>query len=211
VSEPAPTGTGERGTIEAPLLADTIVRGKKALKVNDGHPQLASRPLLPGSPPRSTEPSRWATWPKLEVKNVRNRGAYTRKSLLKFDLSGVKGKVVSARLHLAVISHTGELGTDKLPLAVVRLADNWTETGVTWFSMPDPKEKFPVGHGELQDGMFVLDITPVVAKETDATLSILIDSLAPPGPHVDGPLAKFASRDNKEGLAPPRLVIEVGR
>ncbi|HZO84810.1 MAG TPA: DNRLRE domain-containing protein, partial [Verrucomicrobiae bacterium] len=58
---------------------------------------------------------------------------FTRRAFLRWDLTGVAGKVVHARVRLTPVS-TGQTGNENG--AAIAASDVWTETGLTWNNQP---------------------------------------------------------------------------
>ena len=111
--------------------------------------------------------------------------------LLKFDLSGIDGYVVtSARLRLRAVDDSG-VGGD-----VYLTASSWVEATVSWDSAPPPHGPPIASLGSVSSGStYEVDVTPVVA--TDGALSFRVASSSRDG-------ADYASR---EGTHPPELVV----
>jgi hypothetical protein len=115
------------------------------------------------------------------------------RSYLRFDLSGLAGRVVTKatlQIHAETDGATGET-------IEVRGADSsWTEDGITYENAPSPGAIIDSA-GQVSAGSWVsLDVTPLVSANGAATF--VVDS-------QDDTRIRFASRETS---TPPRLVVE---
>jgi hypothetical protein len=136
----------------------------------------------------------------LLVKNQPGSGN-TRKTFLKFDVSGITGTVTSARLRLFG-NHT--IGTTQAAAYAVT-TDSWTETGITWNNRPSP--------GPKQDGnvtitttqqYYEFNVTSFVASEVAAGNNTVSLAVLPESDTTNSP-DTFNSREAASNQ--PQLVI----
>jgi len=139
---------------------------------------------------------------KLTIKKARHDSADYH-AYLKFDLSGVRGALISAKLKLYC-----EALPDSSPAAASAFAvfdDRWQETSITWNNAP--------ALGVLLDSLaeinqagaaYVFDVTKFVAAEfsSDKMVTLLIKDM-----HNTNKAVDFGSR---EGANPPALIITTG-
>jgi PKD repeat protein len=115
-------------------------------------------------------------------------------SVLRFDLSGVKGTITNVTLKLYVTTDGTVDGPDVLPAA-----GGWTENGVTWTTRPASTGP-AVGHiGAAVPGTWVsVNVTPIAAGGGE--LDVLLRQ-------AGGDSVTFYSR---QGANPPRLLVTTG-
>jgi len=139
---------------------------------------------------------------KLTIKNARQDSA-EHHAYLKFDLSGVAGVLLSAKLKLYC-----QALPDSSPAAASAFAvfdDRWQETSITWNNTPALGvllESLP----EINQAgaAYVFDVTKFVAAEfsSDKIATLLIKDM-----HNTDKAVDFSSR---EGKNPPALIITTG-
>lgn len=113
-------------------------------------------------------------------------------SYLRFDVTGLPGRVGNATLRLHADSDTSD------GPAVYTSGPDWLEDEITWANRPARTSDAIDDAGELRAGDWVAyDVTSIV--ERDGVYSFVIST-----PSTDG--ADFHSR---EGRAPPQLVVSV--
>lgn len=99
----------------------------------------------------------------MTVKNANNTNSgYNREALLKFDVSGVSGKI--SRAVLWVYGNVSDSGGTQTTLQTYALtSDSWTETGVTWNSAPARGTALGTGMISTRADWVGLDATSAVA------------------------------------------------
>jgi PKD repeat protein len=125
-------------------------------------------------------------------------GSYTREALLKFDLSAVKNKVISANLRLNVAAGGASV---KWPVKAID-DDNWLESTVTWNNKPASGVVLDTQAGST-DTFIEWDITEQVIAELagDKTISLNLSA-------IDGSVfARFSSKDKANSELPPVIVV----
>jgi glucose/arabinose dehydrogenase/PKD repeat protein len=121
-------------------------------------------------------------------------GSKRRESYLRFQLAGVSGRIVSAKLRLASTTD----GTQDGP-ALYTAADTWSETGLTWSNRP-ARGAAPVADvGAVALGSVAeYDATSLVSGNGVLSLGLVSSS----ADNVD-----FGSRELTDAPARPRLVV----
>ena len=117
---------------------------------------------------------------------------------LKWDLSGVSGRISQARIVLTPVS----VGTNNIEQGVmVTASNNWTENGINFNNQPNGVERF-VTWIPSTNGTVSFDVTPQVldAMQNDKQLSLELFSVSTNS--VD-----YASRENSNAGARPQLII----
>jgi hypothetical protein len=121
-------------------------------------------------------------------------------SYLRWDLSGVSGKVYQARVVLTPLS-TGANGIEQ-GIAVAN-SNNWSEGVITWNNQPNGGERFatwiPATNGQVS-----FDVTPQVldSLQNDRQLSLKLFS-------VTTNAVDYASRENANTASRPQLVLSL--
>ncbi|MGH9037273.1 MAG: DUF7594 domain-containing protein, partial [Acidimicrobiia bacterium] len=126
---------------------------------------------------------------------VRSSGPIIR-SYVQFDVAGVSGTVTSARLRLRV-KDTGTDGGN-----VYSVADNWTETGITWSNAPAPggTPLASIGATVATAGTWVdVDVTSAVTEAVTGDDRV---SLA-----VSGGSTNAVDYDSRESANDPQLIV----
>lgn len=136
--------------------------------------------------------------PWLEVKDPSIVGDYSRKTLLRFDLSLISLPVTSAKLRLVP---NGTL-TDSYTLGHVT-DDSWSETSVTWNN--SPSEGANIAHeGGAGGGPIEWDVTHQVETERlgDGSISLVVKS------ETDAAIySRFHSKDSSTAGSRPMLIL----
>lgn len=138
--------------------------------------------------------------PTLRVKNA-SGDTYDRKTLIRFDLSGTLGSVLSATLNL----YCNDL-SNGTPSAVFVYSvddDSWQEDVVTWNTAPTPNSLLD-SHTDISviGATYSFDVTSFVAQELagDAIVSLLLSD--------DLEVKRMADFDRRDDPNSPTLVIE---
>src|ERR1017187_3151945 len=121
-------------------------------------------------------------------------------SYLRWDLSGVSGKINQARVVLTPLS----VGANGIEQGVaVANSNNWTEAGVTWNNQPVGGERFATWIPST-NGTVSFDATPQVldALQNDRQLSLKLFS-------VTTNTVDYASRENANVSSRPQLVLSL--
>jgi hypothetical protein len=114
-------------------------------------------------------------------------------SYLRFSISGVTGRVSSARLRLYATD-----GSSDGP-RVYRTAGGWTESGITWSTRPAPTGSPLDDEGAISSGTWVeYDVTGAVSGDGELNLALLPSS---------GNGTDFSSREASRVDLRPQLVI----
>jgi hypothetical protein len=119
---------------------------------------------------------------------------------LRWDLSGVSGKISQARVTLTPIS----VGANGIEQGVaVANANTWTETGVTWNNQPGGGERFATWIPST-NGTVSFDVTPQVldALQNDRQLSLELFSIGTNS-------VSYASGENANAAIQPQLVLSL--
>jgi hypothetical protein len=120
-------------------------------------------------------------------------GSPEAETLVKFNVSGVSGRVVSARLRLYA-TNASVNGPKAYPVGSA-----WSETGVTWYKRPARTGGALADSGTIGTGSYTdWDVTSLVAGDGTYSFSLVPDS-------ADG--ADFRSRE--AGSNRPQLVIQL--
>jgi hypothetical protein len=115
-------------------------------------------------------------------------------SFLSFDLSGVSGMVIGATLRLYAVSDGTINGPDVVPVGT-----DWTETGVTWSTRPQPTAP-PVAHvGAVVPGTWV-----------DVNVTSLVTGNGPVGIGLQQKGTDGVVFYSRQGVYKPQLVITTG-
>lgn len=129
-------------------------------------------------------------------------GGFHRQSFLQFDLGGIAGDLVSAKLNM--YGSTNDSGGTNIDNTIYAVADDsWTETGLTWNNKPvylDALATVNIGSPAWHQ----FDITPFIATQLDgdkiASMAVIQD-IAP------GLATSFNSKENPENK--PYLEIKL--
>jgi len=122
------------------------------------------------------------------------------RAYLRWDLSGVPGRISQARIVLTPLS----IGANAIEQGVaVANSNNWTEAGVTWNNQPGGGERFATWL-PATNGTVSFDVTPQVldALQNDRQLSLQLFSVGTNS--VD-----YAARENANAASRPQLVISL--
>jgi len=122
------------------------------------------------------------------------------RAYLHWDLSGVSGNILQARVILTPIN----VGANGIEQGVaVANSNNWTESGVTWNNQPGGGERFATWLPST-NGQISFDVTPQVldALQNDRQLSLQLFSIGTNS--VD-----YASRENANTNSRPQLVFSL--
>ncbi len=132
---------------------------------------------------------------------------YTRETFLKFDLSGLTGSYVAAKLRLTISGANTDAGTTSWNVHYLS-NDSWTETGLTWNNKPATGALLATQPGRTS-GVVEWDISQQVISELagDKILSLRVSSTTA-GAKTD---ASFYSREASVQASAPRLILETSR
>ena len=150
----------------------------------------AQRTFLPVADARVNEASPGSNAGSNPVLRVREAAGGSYHTYLRFDLAGLAGPVVSAKLRL--------FSTDGSPVAGVlyRTSGAWTEAGITWNNAPGPIGGPVTSVGEVATGAWAeFDVTSLVGGP--GTLDVLLRSTSTNSCYYSG----------REGANPPELVV----
>jgi PKD repeat protein len=114
-------------------------------------------------------------------------------TLLRFDVSGLSGTIVSVKLRLFVVDPASNGGT------VYSVSNAWTETGVTWANAPAADSGGLATVGATTTGVWKEIELPTSAVPGDGTYSLKIQAAS----SSDG-TTRYSSR---EGLNAPQLIV----
>lgn len=129
---------------------------------------------------------------------------YDRNALMKFDLSGINGRIASATLRMT----TATVGT--APNMVHNMyqttSDNWTETGVTWATKPADGKLVASWNVPASNTAFDVDITSaaIAAANGNKVLSLQIEAAANYG---SAGSVDYASKNNTNAANRPVLTV----
>jgi hyaluronate lyase len=130
--------------------------------------------------------------------------SYRRKSVLKFDLSSVSGTISSARLRLTPTSVGTASGiTHKLYQSV---SDSWTETGVTWNSVPANGTLLGSWTVPAANTVVEVDVSSAAAGVMSGTKLLALEVEAAANYGSAGSV-DYASRENSNVSLRPVLVL----
>src|ERR1039458_9835527 len=121
-------------------------------------------------------------------------------SYLRWDLSGVSGKINQARVVLTPLS----VGANGIEQGVaVATSNNWTETVVTWNNQPVGGERFATWIPST-NGTVSFDVTPQVLDALQNDKQLLLKLFSVTTNPVD-----YASRENANVSSRPQLVLSL--
>ena len=127
-----------------------------------------------------------------------------RETLIRFDLSGLQGVVVSATLQLYCKGLSNGSPTSVYTYSVA--VDSWTETTVTWNTRPAAVSLLSFrGDIATVGQIYPFNVTSFVAQQNggDRIVSFLLRD--------DGEVKRVADFDRREDSHPPTLVIETSQ
>ena len=130
---------------------------------------------------------------------------FCRQAYLKWDLSGIEGRVIHARVRLVPVS----VGTVGLEHAVSEASGSWEESSVTWNGSPYAGKRISTWIAE-EGNPVEFSVTPWVqaALDRDRTFSLQMFSLTDAG--GEG-LVAYGSREEPEAELRPQLILSIER
>lgn len=129
---------------------------------------------------------------------------YDRNALMKFDLSGINGRIASATLRLTTA--TVGAATNMVHNMYQTTTSDWTEAGVTWANKPADGGLLASWNVPASNTTFDVDITSAAigARNGNKMLSLQIEAAANYG---SAGSVDYASKNNTNAAARPVLIV----
>jgi PKD repeat protein/predicted MPP superfamily phosphohydrolase len=195
------TGSSERnpshvylapGSYSVTLTASNALGGDSLTRADliGVSPPSPVQTFLPVADARPNEASPTATSGLVTVLRVRAEPGESYHSYLRFDLAGLTGSVVSAKLRLYSTDGSNVGGL------VYPTSGSWSETTLTWSNKPAPTGPLVTSLGTVATGAWAeFDVTSVVSGP--GTLNLVLQSTS----------SNSCYYSSREGTNPPQLVV----